>query len=528
MSSIAPRARGRHGSRRLAPAALIPLVAALAGLAACGGGGGGPATAPDGSAWVDPNTYSANALSALTTPNEHTAVSHGSVTVGGTAVAYTATAGHLSVPDAGGAPEASMFYVAYTADGAAPAGRPVTFFFNGGPGSSTAWLHLGSWAPRRLVTGVPATTQAAPFPYVDNPDSLIDTSDLVFVDAVGTGLSEAISPHRNEDFWSVDADGAVFRDFVTRWLAANGRTASPLFIYGESYGTVRAPLLTRLLETAGTPVAGLVIQSSILDYNSNCSITSRQTAGCGGFLPSYAAVGEYWNLVTPAGPDTAGFLDQVRSYADTVYEPLADQWLDEGSPSTPPAGADLATLQADTGLAQSWWSTHFDMDFDTYRHHLLADTVLGVYDGRMSARPGTPLAADDDPSNTFIYAPFQQAMGSVLAQLGFTTPATYVLESNAIASWDFSHAGRALPDVVPDLQAALALEPTLKVLSIGGEHDLITPFHQTELDLARLDAGAPVTSHFYAGGHMVYLNDPSRAALKADLAAFYASAQGAR
>ena len=242
----------------------------------------------------------------------------------------------------------------------------------------------------------------------------------MFVDAVGTGLSEAISPHRNEDFWSVDADGAVFRDFVTRWLAANGRTASPLFIYGESYGTVRAPLLTRLLETAGTPVAGLVIQSSILDYNSNCSITSRQTAGCGGFLPSYAAVGEYWNLVTPAGPDTAGFLDQVRSYADTVYEPLADQWLDEGSPSTPPAGADLATLQADTGLAQSWWSTHFDMDFDTYRHHLLADTVLGVYDGRMSARPGTPLAADDDPSNTFIYAPFQQAMGSVLAQLGFT------------------------------------------------------------------------------------------------------------
>jgi len=173
---------------------------------------------------------SVGAAASLSSPNETTASTHGSLTLAGTAIAYTATVGHLSALDANQSPEASIFYIAYTADGAAPATRPVTFFFNGGPGSASAWLHLGSFAPKRLATGVPATTQSVPFPYVDNTESLIDTSDLVFVDAVGTGLSEAIAPHTNQTYWGVDADAGVLRDFVQRWLAVNGRGASPLFL----------------------------------------------------------------------------------------------------------------------------------------------------------------------------------------------------------------------------------------------------------------------------------------------------------
>lgn len=504
----------------------LAVLATLAALSACGGGGGSSIDTRGGS-YVDANRYSASAGGSLATPNENTAVTHHSVTLNGAAVAYTATAGHLTALSSTQAAEASIFYVAYTADGAAAGARPVTFFFNGGPGSSSVWLHLGSFAPKRLVTGIPATTQTVPFPYVENAQSLIDTSDLVFVDAVGTGLSEAISPNTNQTFWGVDQDAAVLRDFVQRWLAVNNRTGSPLFLYGESYGTTRVPVLTRLLETAGQRVHGVVELSSILDYNSNCSVDGgKPTVNCSGFIPSYAAVGEYWHLATNTSGDLDADMATASAYADATYSLDAAHWLTTGI--LPPSDH-LSALQALTGLSTAIWSQQFDMDFDTFRHHLITNTTLGVYDGRISALVGTPLDADDDPSNTVIEAGFTDAIKTVLAtELSFTNPSTYVMESSAINTWDFSHGGRSQPDVVPDLAASFTLDPQLKVMFLGGRHDLITPFHQTELDLARLPAGSPITMHFHPGGHMTYLDDGSRPLLKADLAAFYATATGAR
>ena len=509
-----------RSARFAAPAALLAVVAA------CGGGGGDAGSGGGNSQFIDANHYSAAPGASLSTPNEATGVTHGSITLGGSAIAYTATAGHLTALDANQAAEASIFYVAYTADGAAAATRPVTFLFNGGPGSASVWLHLGSFAPKRLSTGIPATTQTVPFPYVDNAESLIDTTDLVFVDAVGTGLSEAIAPNTNQTFWGVDKDAAVLRDFVQRWLAANGRTASPLFVFGESYGTTRVPVLARLLETAGQRLHGVVELSSIVDYNSNCSVSGgTPTINCAGFLPSYAAVGDWWHLATGGTSDLDADLAAARSYADSTYKPDADAWLASG---TLPAASHISALVAFTGLGAGTWQQQFDMDFDTFRHHLIANTTLGVYDGRMSALVGTALDADDDPSNTFVEAGFETQIKTLLPQLGYTNPSTYVVSSNAIATWDFSHAGRALPDVIPDLGAAITLDPQMKILFLGGEHDLITPFHQTELDVARLAVGAPVTLHFHPGGHMTYLDDGARPLMKAELAAFYASATGAQ
>ena len=508
----------RRGAR------LLAAVVAATVVTACGGGGSdGGVTS---TAYVDANHYSAAASASLTTPNENTAVTHHSVTLAGTAIAYTATAGHLAALSSSQAAEASIFYVAYTADGAAAAARPVTFFFNGGPGSATVWLHLGSFAPKRLVTGVPATTQSVPFPYVDNAESLIDTSDLVFVDAVGTGLSEAIAPNTNQTWWGVDQDAGVLRDFVQRWLTVNGRTASPLFLYGESYGTTRVPVLTRLLETAGRRVNGVVEMSSILDYNSNCSVEGgTPTVNCAGFLPSYSAVGAWYDLATAVTSDSDADIATVTRYADSTYAPDAATWLASGT--LPPADH-VAALTSFTGLSTATWDQRFDMDYDTFRHHLIANSTLGVYDGRVSALVGSPLDAADDPSNSFVEPGFTAAIQTVLpGELGFTTPSTYVLSSDAIDTWDFSHGGRAMPDVVPDLSAALSLDPSLKILFLGGHHDLITPFHQTELDVARLPAGAPVTLHFHPGGHMLYLDDGSRPLMKAELAAFYAAATGA-
>jgi len=515
-----------HLARTPRPLAASLAAIALSLLASCGGGGDGGGGS--GGQDVDPNRYSVDAQASLSTPNENVAITHGSVTVAGNAIAYTATTGHLTARSAQGSSEVSFFNVAYTADGVSASTRPVTFLFNGGPGSASAWLHLGSWGPRRIATGVPAMNQTT-FPWVENAESLLDATDLVFVDAPGTGLSQAIAPHRNIDFWGVDVDAAVFRDFVTGWLAARGRTASPLFIYGESYGTVRAPLLARLLETAGVKVAGVILHSSVVNYNSNCVQGETDQLNCAGSLPTYSAVGAYWDLVQPPPDDVEAFLAGMRTYADTVYRPEVDAWIAAGGPPAPPPGADVPTLVADTGLPAASWNEQFNMDYERFRHELIADNVLGVYDGRMAAKLGTPLAAGDDPSSSYVVPPFAARINAMLPDdLGFTNPTTYTLASNAIANWDFSHRSQALPDVIPDLAAALALDPDMKVLCIGGEHDLITPFHQAERDLARLPPGSPVTVAVHAGGHMTYLDDGSRPLMRADLLDFYAAAGGAR
>ncbi|HTD05144.1 S10 family serine carboxypeptidase-like protein, partial [Undibacterium sp.] len=261
---------------------LAPILSALLlSLAACGGGGGGGggnsgAVTGNGSsdlAYADPTQYSSAANASLATANEQAALMHSQLVLNGKTINYTAASGHLTASDlVTGAPEASFFYVAYTADNQSPSVRPVTFFYNGGPGSATIWLHMGSYGPKRIVTNAPATALGNPVPFIDNAESLLDTSDLVFVDAIGTGYSQAIAPNTNQSFWGVDQDAAAFRDFVMRYVAVNQRTASPKFLFGESYGTPRTAVLANLLETAGVKLNGLILQSSIMNYNVNCGV----------------------------------------------------------------------------------------------------------------------------------------------------------------------------------------------------------------------------------------------------------------
>jgi carboxypeptidase C (cathepsin A) len=501
------------------------LLALLLSLAACGGGGGGGSAnggLPVGDfAHVDPNAYSTAPGASLAQPDEGAAVTQHEMQAQGATLHYTATAGHLTVRDGAGRPSASFFYVAYTLDGQDAAQRPVTFFYNGGPGSASVWLHLGSFGPKRLVTGNPSTTAPTPFPLVDNDETLLPTSDLVFVDAIGTGYSQAVAPYTNQQFWGVDADAAAFRDFVQAYAAANGRTASPKFLFGESYGTTRSAVLALLLETAGVHLKGVVLQSSVLDYNANCDQQSARVS-CAGFLPTYAAVGAYHGRVSPPPADLGGFLQQMRGFTAQAYSPALDAYLRNG---TPPAGSLLDALVADTGEPAAQWQIDLNLDPTTFRYTLLANTLLGRYDARMTAPQGSALARDGDPSSSFIDGPFAAAIASHLASgLRYGNTTVYPTLSNAIFSWNFSHDGRALPDTVPDLAAALALNPSLKVLSLNGLHDLATPFFQTETDLGRLGAGAPVQLKSYAGGHMTYLDDTARRQQLADLQAFYRQA----
>ncbi|HYZ47272.1 MAG TPA: hypothetical protein VE567_00095, partial [Sphingomonas sp.] len=224
--------------------------------------------------------------------DEAAAVSHGAVTVGGQRIAYTATAGTLTIRDNDGKPTASVFYTAYTRDGAPNGSRPVTFFYNGGPGSATVWLHMGSFAPVRVTTANPEYIRPAPYGFGPNSQSLIDKTDLVFVDAIGAGWSRPLGAKTGKDFWGVDQDADAFARAVERYVTKNGRWSSPKFLFGESYGTLRNGAVAALLEERGLSLNGIVYLSSILNYG------VRQPGYDQNYmvlLPSYAATAWYHN-----------------------------------------------------------------------------------------------------------------------------------------------------------------------------------------------------------------------------------------
>ncbi|SDO79699.1 Serine carboxypeptidase [Phyllobacterium sp. YR620] len=271
--------------------------------------------------------------------------------VNGKSVPYTASAGHFIAYDLKTKePQASLFYTAYTRNGLPKEKRPVTFFWNGGPESASIWLHLGSWAPRRLKTGAPVipeeykTAQPQHFPLVPNVETLLDKSDLVFIDPPGASYSQAIAPHTNSDFWGVDQDPPVIRDFIRRYVNVNNRQLSPKYVYGESYGGIRTPIVANLMEDAGKsqfepdksgkdPVvlSGVILNSPVLAYDVTCSDYAdewKKPLSCAGLIPTYAMVAD-WHKVSkarPAGTSVESYLSTIRKFmverfapADAIY-----------------------------------------------------------------------------------------------------------------------------------------------------------------------------------------------------------------
>jgi carboxypeptidase C (cathepsin A) len=503
-------------------------------LAGCGGGGSSavappttnvpaPITGQSDQAYLDPVAYSGAADASLAGAEEHAAVHHAHITLGGSDIAYTATSGHLNAVDLrAGTASASFFYVAYTGDGQDAAKRPLTFFYNGGPGSASLWLHLGSFGPKRIVTNVPSTMMPVPTQLVDNAESLLDTSDLVFVDAIGTGYSQAIAPNTNQTFWGTDNDAAAFRDFVRRYLEVNHRQQSPLFLYGESYGGPRTAVLANLLEQAGVELSGIMLQSPILDYNSNCGVFEADSVSCEGYVPSYSAIGAYHQLSNPAPADLGAFIAQVEQFDSTAYRAAVAAFIRNRTAA--PADV-VAHMAAFTGLPPLAWQRDFDLGPHTVQTELLSERLTGRYDARMVAPVGSALAADGDPALTAIASTFSNAVPSYLsASLKYSALSTYISSSNNINRWDFSHDGKSLPNTIPDLAEALLHNPALKILAMGGYYDLATPVYLTEEDLARLGVNANIRIKRYQGGHMSYLDNSVRVLQKADLRSFYDSA----
>jgi carboxypeptidase C (cathepsin A) len=454
-----------------------------------------------------------------------------SIPLHGRTLAYTATPGHLTVRNEKGEPVVSMFYTAYTVPSPGRA-RPITFLFNGGPGSSTMWLHMGSFGPMKVDASVPDTIAGPPFRYGPNPDTLLDISDLVFIDAPTTGLSRLLGKAETKDVFGVDKDLDVFTRTIQRYLTKYQRWNSPKFIIGESYGTTRAAGLSRSLLNVGVQLNGIAFVSTVFnfaDFQGDQSLIN--------VLPTYAADAWYHGKI-PGKPPLAGFIQQARDFASGPYA-LA---LQKGNALSDAERQAIAQQMAQlTGLSPDYLvRSDLRVDPGRFRRELLRDRrqIIGRIDSRyLGTEPdAVGESAGYDPQSSAITGAFVGALNDYLMRdLGYSTPLTYRPNNYAETqggNWSFQHKGpdgpQPIADTSADLADAMRQNPRMKILSINGLYDLATPFGGADYEFRHMALEPQLQSniryHYYEAGHMMYTDPPSARQLKADLAAFYSSA----
>jgi carboxypeptidase C (cathepsin A) len=466
----------------------------------------------------------------------------GSVTVNGKVVNYTATPGTLTIRNDEGEAVASMFYVAYVADRAKGAPeRPITFAYNGGPGSSSMWLHMGSVGPVHIETLTPTAQPNPPFPIKSNPNTILDHSDVVFLDAIGTGLSRPVGKGKGPDFFGVDQDIDAFARGIMRYLTINDRWNSPKFLFGESYGTLRSAGLVYALQQRGVQMNGVILLSSILNYGirqpgfDQINIT---------YLPSYAATAWYHNRIPNRPATLEPWLTEVRNWAQGPYATALQKGDD-----LPDADrqAIAQQLSAYTGLSVKYiLDADLRIDLGRFRKELLRDQKRTV--GRLDARfIGMDAdAAGEEPefdvTDTSISGPYITAQNKYLfGTLGYKTRLSYRpnFYTGISGKWDQGHrapGGRgggprmALADTALDLSAAMRQNPNLKVLSMNGYYDFATPFFGAEHDLKHMQVDPSLKKNisykYYESGHMVYVDPAVHREFTRDMDAFIDAASG--
>jgi carboxypeptidase C (cathepsin A) len=457
-----------------------------------------------------------------------------SITINGKAIAYKATAGTLTLRDATGKPEGTMFYVAYTADPDKKGSkRPVTFLYNGGPGSPTMWLHMGSVGPMIVKTNSPDNTPPAPYTVTPNPDSILDKTDLVFIDAMGAGYSRPLGDAKGEKFFGVDQDSDAFARAILRYVKINDRWNSPKFLFGESYGTLRSGVLADMLQDRGLDISGVILLSSILNYG------VRQPGYDQNYMilmPTYAATAWYHNALKNKPADLAAFVQKAREFATGPYASA----LAKGTSISPEEENAIAQQLSDfIGISPDYIKkARLRVDLGRFRKELLRDREQTI--GRLDTRfigidaDSAGEEPENDPASTAVTSAYFSALNTYLKNdLGYETELEYKLSARGPDfKWDWKHKfdGYEMnnPNTALDLGEAMRTNPNLKVLSLFGYYDTATPFLSTEFDLAHMPlepAQIKNISHaYYEAGHMVYLHQPSLDKLKVDLDSFYDAA----
>ena len=438
-------------------------------------------------------------------------------------------------PDA----EASIFYVAYFKNGVPSADRPITFLYNGGPGSSTVWLHMGAFGPRRVITNDHSHTPAAPYSLVDNQYSLLDATDLVFVDAPGTGFSRIAGKDKEKAFYGVDPDAYAFSQFVQGFLSQYGRWNSPKYLFGESYGTPRSAVLVNELETDDSiDFNGVMLLSQILNFDldvdgpeANPGMDEPYVVA----LPTYAATAWYHNRLTGERPaNLQQFLAQVEQFATTDYAAA----LQQGSELDPQRRREVAEKLAQyTGLPVAYiLKANLRISGGEFEKNLQGneDVTVGRLDTRFAGPTMDPLSkgSDYDPQSADISSAYVSAFNNYARQdLHYGGDETYKPEIDVFKYWDFKHkppgADVAFPgstNVMTDLSTAMKYNPDLKLFVAGGYFDLATPFYEGWYEMHHLPIEPALLSniefHYYPSGHMVYANEDSLHRLHDDVVNF--------
>lgn len=516
----------------------VPIISAFCGLTALSVPLAAPVMAADKAPAEAAAAAAEDAAVAKAPVAEQLFTHHGEVTVDGHSIGYTAEAGTLTLRDDSGAPVASMSYVAYIADGhKGEDKRPVTFLYNGGPGSSSLWLNMGSISPIHVVT--PGTGVAGPAPYKigPNPNSMINKTDLVYMDAMSTGFSRTLGKGKVKDFIGVDNDIKYFRDGIIRYLTKFDRWNSPKFLFGESYGTTRSAGLSYALDAAGAPLNGVILLSSYLNTDLDNPGYDRSPIA---YFPSYAATAWYHHKVQ-TNLSLADFVQKAREFAAGPYM-LA---LEKGDIIPPDEAKKMAEdMSKYIGLSPEFiLKCKLRVGLDAFRKELLRDQhrTIGRFDSRFEG-----IDADDaqsfpeyDASDEAISGAYVAAMKQFLfGTLKYKTDMKYRTEYYKVFSgWTPTHAApgmmsmwNMMPAAVTtvDLSQAMRQNPHLKVLSLNGYYDFATPFFGTEYDLhhMRLDPTLEknLSFKYYQSGHMVYVNPDSAKKLHSDLDAFYDTA----
>ncbi len=443
---------------------------------------------------------------------------------------YTATAGYLPIKSDAGEAEAHIFFIAYIKDdGGEPARRPLTFSFNGGPGSASVWLHLGALGPKRVAFPDGGDVPAPPFRLVDNASTWLDQSDLVFIDPVGTGYSRATKPELTRKFHGLQGDLDSVAEFIRVYLARNARWTSPLYVVGESYGTTRAAGLSDRLIERGIALNGVMLVSTVLNFQ-----TIRPAKGndlpFALYLPTLTATAWYHKKLAAdlQSKPARDVLAEASAWAEGEYA-LA---LMEGDRLSTGRRQEVARkLARYTGLDPVYVErSNLRVDSTRFRKELLRDRAQTV--GRLDSRflGVDELAATERPEDDISLSAIQPAYTStfnqyIRAELGFATDLPYHILGEGVAGWDFGPSGAGFPDTSDALRDAMAKNPHLKVLVASGFYDLATPFRAAEYTLAHMGldpaSRANIRVEEYESGHMMYLHGPSLAKLKADVAAFF-------
>jgi carboxypeptidase C (cathepsin A) len=450
------------------------------------------------------------------------------IELNGETLNYTVTTGRLPLRDDKGELEAYVFFVAYTRDNAGSAAeRPLMFSFNGGPGSASVWLHLGALGPKRVKMQPDGTLPPPPFRLVDNPETWLDQTDLVFIDPVGTGYSRPIKPDQGKKFWGVKGDIASVGEFIRLYLTRYARWSSPLFLVGESYGTTRAAGLAGHLIDQGVAFNGILLVSSILQFQTALFRPGNDLPYVL-FLPTYTATAWYHRRLSEGLlRDLKTTLEEVEEWAIGDYAAA----LAKGDTLTESERQKvIARLARYTGLSETYID-NCDLRIEIFRFckELLRHERRTV--GRLDSRfKGIDVAAaaerpEFDPGMTAIRPPYTAAFNDYIrTQLGYETDMPYHILGGGIKTpweWDttngYAETGEAL-------RAAMARNPHMKLFVASGYYDLATPYFATEYTLAHLgldpELRANITTAEYEAGHMMYIDLRELARLKADVAAF--------